>query len=930
MKKLVIGIAACCVLLLSACLSRRQSDSAVRSPDAATTIVSIDKQVIISHEPFAVEGLNKEIVFQFSNAVNLDQLRVRVKNDDELPYWQDISKRIDFEGKKVSYVLSCRQGGKVHYQFSLATMDSDIPDHKQIYRGSISAPKGESLKLAQDPPARQSAHFMQIDTNLYKAGEEVAITAWQKTLLFHFPSVVNRAHLEFYVITERDGEHARDDGDDHHIPYERFLFDKIDGPNTADYELRVRAGETVVYKFKMVDTSTNPETVSKFKVIITGPKTISHAEEIPKPYFKIDGIVYPHKEVTAYGGEFGKQIFIKIPPNLDKLQITRISPGGKRWDIPLEVGASEFSEVLLSRKPPNLLADGPVIFPAGGVIGIIGMGAAGYGFGLGNQQFKLVNANDYSTSYRYLCKLSAQGFSKTVELSLKLYSAPKALTSSLEIPGAMMFIDGVPTPSGVSIKKSSVKVSFKLAHLPIKSVEVISHNKADSSKIVRTLLGEETIEYQVALRDKNKEHFIFRTKVASGEKQEWKREDLLGFTLVDENPSSENHADIDGSKLNCSRFNSVACPPNVGLLLINSDKGQARCTSFHLKDNIFVTNAHCIPDTLIKDPQQACAGTLKTYLLEKVGANYRAQRYECDSLLFRERNEFLDYAFYTVNEAANFPAADISTEVSDNLYLWSVFEEETQGVRKPKLVLRRSECAAQWGRYRYFEQKGALNASLALGGNAAKCPMQGGVSGSPIYNSREQLVGLIHSGIRRTVFAPERLGQRSQNVTESGSSFHCIKVPGRNHEELPECKTWSESRDRRLTERISSLLTASDHAKLSTQRSDYEQRIGSAQLGEGFFVLSPKLNKTQVMALLAPRCVPGKGRVRMALPACTLRVTYNEDYVVTAAAITICHNTLVDFHSTKERNNNSDGTFAVIHDSDMSDYRGNVEIPPCK
>lgn len=237
---------------------------------------------------------------------------------------------------------------------------------------------------------------------------------------------------------------------------------------------------------------------------------------------------------------------------------------------------------------------------------------------------------------------------------------------------------------------------------------------------------------------------------------------------------------------------------SIGMIFTNLSSASdsisvAQCTGFLISPNIVATNAHCINQNLRENPSASCSDQLAIRFLSS--PKDKNNIFQCKKIISSSiKAEILgqDYAFFEIDKSTARQPVEISKEGLVNQ------EKITSFVVTPLTqtsggVLERLDCVTTMFSLLNFNSI----SRLSLSGLATGCRAAGGNSGSPVFNSKGQVIGLLQSEFNESYKEVLRQTFRTQNVNfpeELPPHFQftnlaCVVDPVSQFAEIEKCKT---------------------------------------------------------------------------------------------------------------------------------------------
>ena len=199
---------------------------------------------------------------------------------------------------------------------------------------------------------------------------------------------------------------------------------------------------------------------------------------------------------------------------------------------------------------------------------------------------------------------------------------------------------------------------------------------------------------------------------------------------------------------------SGGCPENVGLIFVEtrtsySLSGQGQCTGFLVADNIVATNSHCIPEAA-KVSRENCSANIAIRFLDRghtqtQGVQAQPSIFTCKRVLDFSPGGIMspDYAFFEIASTGRQPVKIAQNGIADR-----------SGLRVVKVTPNSpSYSMLRGGTMESARCTTALNTLLNIRSAspwsetavAVDCAAVSGNSGSPVFNDRDEVVGILQS-----------------------------------------------------------------------------------------------------------------------------------------------------------------------------------------
>ena len=169
---------------------------------------------------------------------------------------------------------------------------------------------------------------------------------------------------------------------------------------------------------------------------------------------------------------------------------------------------------------------------------------------------------------------------------------------------------------------------------------------------------------------------------------------------------------------------------SIAKLSFVQDRKLKVCTGFLIKDNLLMTNQHCISNQLECESATAIFGFQK----QKDGPTNRGKKYQCDQYIKSNKN--LDYSILKLKGLPGetwgvIPLSNNSGSDDQKIYI----VQHPGGKAKQISIL---DCAIT---------KSEVNGLSDKTDFSHRCDTKGGSSGSPVFDMTHKIIGLHHYGV---------------------------------------------------------------------------------------------------------------------------------------------------------------------------------------
>lgn len=243
------------------------------------------------------------------------------------------------------------------------------------------------------------------------------------------------------------------------------------------------------------------------------------------------------------------------------------------------------------------------------------------------------------------------------------------------------------------------------------------------------------------------------------------------------------------------------CPSSIGMIAqFEQDFGEdtfiEQCTGFMVADNIIATNSHCVPDA-VKTDSVACGERIGFVLPKADGTSYYRL---CKKIVSMSQvsggMDLDDYAFIEVEPLPVEPLKVAQQGVPDaaeiRVHKINPHDDGTLGGSFESLNCQ----TAQKSLLNLYYIHQYSRTGLAMG-----CEARGGNSGSPVFNSKNEVIGLLQSKKVSDYlwFLGEQLARKSNLTLPEEAPAHfvfsnlsCIAHPITGEREVKECAYYRE------------------------------------------------------------------------------------------------------------------------------------------
>jgi V8-like Glu-specific endopeptidase len=195
---------------------------------------------------------------------------------------------------------------------------------------------------------------------------------------------------------------------------------------------------------------------------------------------------------------------------------------------------------------------------------------------------------------------------------------------------------------------------------------------------------------------------------------------------------------VDAQRVYC---NHHQCPKNLAkVLTVTKDYHYSMCTAFLVSNNKVMTNRHCLPSH-IKYEGANCSGSMYFTFLDHFPV-------DCKKVIRLSNNygrdKVQDYAIIELSKNVwQTPVRINNKGIKNNaaLHSWKI----DHGSYGEIGYLKKVNCKSQMGSFFQPDYSHKSSRDAALIG----CKIIPGNSGSPLFNKKDQVVGIIHSTINR-------------------------------------------------------------------------------------------------------------------------------------------------------------------------------------
>lgn len=342
------------------------------------------------------------------------------------------------------------------------------------------------------------------------------------------------------------------------------------------------------------------------------------------------------------------------------------------------------------------------------------------------------------------------------------------------------------------------------------------------------------------------------------------------------------------------------CPDYVARLVLSDNYRSWSCTGFLIDPQTIATAGHCLPAN-ISQPGQSCAGQI--YALFPEQTSLTKTPLECDQVLEVQRGGEGDYDYAFLKLKESYPApfvAKINRDHRLDGQKTVLYKVDPNLFDEKKSTLTKTTCELKDSSLLSLTFSSARSSQIQYSG----CLTVQGNSGSPVMNSRGEVVGIHNASTKATSAISLMLSQYakpSNQMTEfsSATNFGCLCPKGQSYQRCvldTSCRS-QNNQEFLLTNRQLIIDRIWDRnqrsmAKLEVMTKSFDQLSDDLFEWQSTLHFQHKDESFKLFLTQRPVClkkqykfsdIPFQGNklIKKDIPFCELEMTLNKHYEIT-------------------------------------------------